>query len=160
MGCRGFGAILFAEFRCKSLLPSSEFGAAGCVRAGIARVSEDFVGYCIVRFSLLVGWTVRFCGYVGFLPKSFVGFALTAVGSIVLVDNGMEYQNISSLSRTNAFFTIWFCPAYLVKWTCIQRNCHHFAVSGNPKNVQKGYTNSVFFPPIMKNERYKPNKTN
>ena len=102
--CRGFGAILFAEFRCKSLLPSSEFGAAGCVRLGIACVSEDFVGFWVARFSLLGGWTVRACGYVEFLPKSFVGFALTAVGSIVLADNGMEYQIISSLNRTNALF--------------------------------------------------------
>ena len=35
----------------------------------------------------------------GVLPKSFVGFALTAVGSIVLADNGMEYQIIRSLNR-------------------------------------------------------------
>ena len=86
-----------------SLIATSEFGAAVCVRAGIARVSVDFVGHCIVRFSLLVGWTVRACGYVRFLPWLFVGFALTAVGSIVLADNIMEYQIISSLNRTNAF---------------------------------------------------------
>ena len=85
-----------------SLIPSSEFGAAGCVRVGIARISVDFVGFWVVRFSLLVGWTVRACGYVGVLPKSFVGFALTAVGSVVLADTVMEYQIISSLSRTNA----------------------------------------------------------
>ena len=86
-----------------SLLPSSEFGAAVCVRAGIARVSVDFVGVWVVRFSLLVGWTVRFCGYVGFLPWLFVGFALTAVGSIVLADTVMENQIIRGLRRTNAF---------------------------------------------------------
>ncbi len=40
--CRGLGAILYAAFRCRSLVPNSEFGAAGCVRLGIARVSEDF----------------------------------------------------------------------------------------------------------------------
>ena len=74
-----------------------------CVRAGIARVSENFVGFGVVRFSLLVGWTARACDYMRFLPKSFVGFALTAGGAIVLADNGMEYQSISSLSRTNAF---------------------------------------------------------
>ena len=74
-----------------------------CVRAGIARVSENFVGFGVVRFSLLVGWTARSCGYVGVLPKSFVGFALTAVESFVLVENVMEYQSISSLRRTNAF---------------------------------------------------------
>ena len=45
VGCRGFGAILFAEFRCKSLIPSSEFGAAVCVRLGIACVSVDVVGH-------------------------------------------------------------------------------------------------------------------
>ena len=87
-----------------SLVPSSEFGAAVCVRAGIARVSEDFVGFWVVRFSLLVGWTVRFCGYVGFLLWLFVGFALTAVESIVLVDTVIENQSISSLNRTNALF--------------------------------------------------------
>ena len=58
----------------------------------------------VFRFSLLVGWTVRACGYVGFLPKSFVGSALTAVGAFVLVDNVMENQIIRSLNRTNAFF--------------------------------------------------------
>ena len=72
------------------------------VRSCIVRVSVDFVGFGVVRFSLLVGWTVRACGYVGFLPKSFVGFVLTAVGSIVLVDTVMKYQFISSLNRTNA----------------------------------------------------------
>ena len=76
-----------------------------CVRAGIARVSEDFVGHCIVRFSLLVGRSLEF-NYVGFLPKSFVGFALTAVGAIVLVENVMEHQSISSLNRTNAFYNM------------------------------------------------------
>ena len=34
----------------------------------------------------------------------FVGFALTAVGSIVLAENGMENQSISSSNRSNAFF--------------------------------------------------------
>ena len=43
---------------------------------------------------------------MGFLPKSFVGFALTAVGSVVLVENVMENQIISSLSRTNAFYNM------------------------------------------------------
>ena len=54
----------------------------------------------------MVGWTVHFCGYVEFLPKSFVGFALTAVGSIVLADTVMRYQIISSLNRTNAFYNM------------------------------------------------------
>ena len=93
-----------------SLLPTSEFGAAVCVRAGIARVSEDFVGYWVARFSLLVGWTVRSCGYVGFLPWLFVGFALTAVGSIVLAENVMENRIISSQNRTNAFYNM-FLPS-------------------------------------------------
>ena len=93
-----------------SLLPSSEFGAAVCVRAGIARISVDFVGYCIVRFSLLVGWTVRACGYVVFLPKSFVEFALTAVGSIVLADTVMEKPELAA-QTARTLYTIWFCPA-------------------------------------------------
>ena len=89
-----------------SLIPNSEFGAAGCVRAGIARVSEDFARHWVVRFSLLVGWTVRACGYVEFLPCLFVGFALTAVGSIVLVENGMENQLFRILNRTNALYNM------------------------------------------------------
>ena len=45
VGCRGFGAILLAEIRCKSIIPSSEFGAVGCVRAGIVRVSVGLLGW-------------------------------------------------------------------------------------------------------------------
>ena len=82
-----------------------------CVRAGIARVSKNFVGFWVVRFSLLVGWTVRACGYVEFLPWLFVGFALTAVGEIVLVENVMEHQSISSLNRTNAFLQYGFAQS-------------------------------------------------
>ena len=141
-----------------------------------------------------MGWTVHFCGYVGFLPKSFVEFALTAVGSFVLADNFMEYRSISSLNCTNAFlqygyarpkrlnrlfwlktvwntrsleaqtartpFTIWLHPAYLVKWTCTKRNWYYFAVSGNQKKrASKPNKQRLFFHPIMKNKRYKPNKT-
>ena len=36
----------------------------------------------------------------------FVGFALTAVGSIVLADNIMENQIIRGSSRTNAFYNM------------------------------------------------------
>ena len=38
-----------------------------CVRAWTVRVSVDFAGHWFVRFSLVVGWTVRSCGYVGVL---------------------------------------------------------------------------------------------
>ena len=44
---------------------------------------------CIVRFSLLGGGIVCFCGYVAFWLYSFVGFALTAIGSFVWIGNGM-----------------------------------------------------------------------
>ena len=43
----------------------------------------------VFRFSLLVGWTVRSCGYLWFWLYSFVGFALTAIGSFLLAGNGM-----------------------------------------------------------------------
>ena len=42
----------------------------------------------------------------GVLPKSFVGFALTAVESVVLAENVMENQIIRSLSRTNALYNM------------------------------------------------------
>ena len=57
-------------------------------------------------FFIIGGMDCSFLRLRRVLPKSFVGFALTAVGSIVLVDNGMEYQSISSLNRTNAFYSI------------------------------------------------------
>ena len=43
---------------------------------------------------------------MGFLPWLFVGFALTAVESIVLAENGMENQIIRSLNRTNAIYNM------------------------------------------------------
>ena len=42
---------------------------------------------CIARFSLLGGWTVCACGYVGGWLYSFVGFALTAIGSFLWIGN-------------------------------------------------------------------------
>ena len=42
----------------------------------------------------------------GVLPKTFVGFALTAVGSIVLADNVMENLFFRSLNCTNTFYSI------------------------------------------------------
>ena len=44
-GCRGFVTHLVSCIPVLSLVPSSEFGAAVCVRAGIERVSEDFGGF-------------------------------------------------------------------------------------------------------------------
>ena len=71
-------------------------------------------GWYRSRFSRVVGlWShvFHYWGDRSFVPAatwcfafSFVGFALTAIGSFLLADNGMENQNISSLNRTNAFF--------------------------------------------------------
>ena len=76
----------------------------GCFVFGLGSLAFQKItlGICL-SFFIGGGWTVRFCGYVGFLPKSFVGFALTAVGSFVLADNVMENQIIRSLNRTNVF---------------------------------------------------------
>ena len=57
-------------------------------------------------FFIIGGMDCSFLRLRGVLPKSFVGFALTAVGSLVLADTVMEYQSISSLNRTNAFYNI------------------------------------------------------
>ena len=43
--CRGFGAILESGIRCRSIIASSEFGFAFCVRAWTVRVSVYFVGF-------------------------------------------------------------------------------------------------------------------
>ena len=57
----------------------------------------------------------------------------------------MGYPFSCSFSRTNAFFTIFLHPAYLVKGACSIRNWCHFAVSGNPKTKLPSHSNSVFF---------------
>ena len=79
----------------------------GCFVFGLRSLAFQKIslGICL-SFFIGGGWTVRSCGYVGFLPKSFVGFALTAVESLVLVDNCVEYQIISSLNRTNALYNM------------------------------------------------------
>ena len=62
----------------------------GCYVFG--SVSFAFQSGCwagIARFSLLGGWAVRACGYIGFWLYSFVGFALTAIGLFVWIGNGM-----------------------------------------------------------------------
>ena len=70
-----------------SLLPSSEYGLAVCVRAGIVRVSVGLLG--LYRTFFIIGRIGRSCLRLrGGLAFSFVGFALTAIGSFVLADNG------------------------------------------------------------------------
>ena len=56
-----------------------------------------------------------------FLPWLFVGFALTAVGSIVLADTVMEHQIISSLNCTNALYNM-VLPSLFGEMDLHQRN--------------------------------------
>ena len=71
-----------------SLLASSECCAAICVRAGIVRVSVGLLGFG--RTFFIIGGIGRSCLRLrGLFAFSFVGFALTAIGSFVLADNGM-----------------------------------------------------------------------
>ena len=70
-----------------SLLPSSEFYLAVCVRAGIVRVSVGLLG--LVRSFFIIGGRGCLCLRLrGVWLWSIVGFALTAIGSFVLVGNG------------------------------------------------------------------------
>ena len=72
-----------------SLLASSEYGFAFCVRAGIVRVSVGLLGW--YRTFFIIGGIDRSCLRLrGVLLWIFVGFALTAIGLFVLVDNGMR----------------------------------------------------------------------
>ena len=85
--------------------------------------------------------------YVGFLPWLFVGFALTAVGSFVLAENGMEYQIISSLNRTNAFYNM-VQPSLFGEMDLHQTKLKQISRSAViQKTCVKSYTNSVYFPP-------------
>ena len=106
VGCRGFGTILYAAFRCKSLIPSSEFGAAVCVRAGIARISEDFVGFWSLVFHYW--WDGQF------VPAAIVRFAVAfrricANRGWVGCFGGYSYgktRAFNSLNRTNALYNM------------------------------------------------------
>ena len=96
---------------------------------------------------------------MGFLPWLFVGFALTAVGAIVLVDNGMEYQIIRSLIRTNAFSNM-VPPSLFGEMDLHQTKLEQFSRSAViPKACVKAKQTASFSHPIMKNVRNKPNKT-
>ena len=74
-----------------SLLPSSEFYLAICVRAGIVRVSVGLLGFG--RTFFIIGGRGCSCLRLrGVWLWSIVGFALTAGGSFVWVGNGMGYS--------------------------------------------------------------------
>ena len=79
-----------------SLLPSSEFCAAICVRLCIVRVSVNFDGLVSHVFHYWGGRSFVPAAAVGF-AFSFVGFALTAIGLFLLADNGMDNSIVSSL---------------------------------------------------------------
>ena len=73
-----------------SLLASSEFYLAVCVRAGIVRVSVGVLGW--YRTFFIIGGRDRlFLRLCGVLQWSIVGFALTAIGSFVWMGNGTGY---------------------------------------------------------------------
>ena len=86
--CRGFIPIQVTVFRCRSIIPSSEFGLAICVRLCIVRVSVGLLGG--YRSFFIIGGMDRSCLRLRVvLLWLFVGFALTAGGSILLVGNSM-----------------------------------------------------------------------
>ncbi len=121
--CRGLGAILDSGIRCRSIIPSSEFYLAVCVRAWAVRVSVGLLGW--YRTFFIVGGMDCLClRLLVVLLWSIVGFALTAVGAIVLADNGMEKQIISSLNRTNAF-SIMVLPSQFGEMSLHQRNWYN-----------------------------------
>ena len=69
-----------------SFIASSEFGFAICVRAGIVRVSVGLLGW--YRTFFIIGGVDRlFLRLRVVWLYTLVGFALTAIGSFVLVDN-------------------------------------------------------------------------
>ena len=73
-----------------SIIPSSEYGLAICVRAGIVRVSVGLLGG--YRTFFIIGRIGRSCLRLrGGLAFSFVGFALTAIGAFIFADTGVGY---------------------------------------------------------------------
>ena len=75
-----------------SLLASSEFYLAVCVRAGIVRVSVGLLGW--YRTFFIIGGRDRlFLRLRGVLLWSIVGFALAAIGLIVWMGDGTGYMH-------------------------------------------------------------------
>ena len=72
---------------------------------GLLAFQKITLGLCL-SFFIGGGMDCSFLRLRGVLAKSFVGFALTAVGAIVLVENGMGYLLFSSLNRTNVFYNM------------------------------------------------------
>ena len=71
-----------------SLIASSEYCAAICVRLCIARISVGLLG-CGRSFFIIGGMDCSCLRLRGVLLLLFVGFALTASRSFILADNGM-----------------------------------------------------------------------
>ena len=95
-------------------------------------------------FFIIGGMDCSFLRLRGVLLWLFAGFALTAVGSIVLVDNGMEYQNISCLSRTNAFSNM-VMPSLFGEMDLHQTKLEQFSRSAViKKRATKPYKQRIF----------------
>ena len=72
-------------------IPSSEYGFAFCVRAGIVRVSVGVLG--IGRSFYIIGGIDCSCLRLRVVwLYTLVGFALTAIGSFLLVGNGRGWS--------------------------------------------------------------------
>ena len=80
--------IQVAGIRCRSIIPSSEFCAAICVRAMVVRVSVGLLGL-YRTFFIIGGIGCSFLRLLLVLLWLFVGFALTAIGSFLWADNGV-----------------------------------------------------------------------
>ena len=97
MGIRCGGAYLLPRawgnvgslYPVLSLIASSECCTAICVRTCIVRVSVGLLGL-YRTFFIIGGIGCSFLRFRGGVQWSFVGFALTAIGSFLLADNGTE----------------------------------------------------------------------
>ncbi len=88
-----------------SLLPSSEFCAAICVRLCIARVSVGLLG-CGRSFFIIGGMDCSFLRLRGVWLWSIVGFALTANGASIWRITGRETEPYRSIPNMVRFATI------------------------------------------------------
>ncbi len=114
-----------------SLLASSECCATICVRAMVVRVSVGLLG--LYRSFFIIGGIGCSCLRLrGVLLCSFVGFALTAIGSFIFADTGVGYvfrhrfilygiPVFLKFQPHERIFSTFFHPAQLVKWACTQQ---------------------------------------
>ena len=111
----------------------------------------------VFRFSLVVGWTVRSCGYVGFCRGLLLGLPLTAPFLPISLDASPFHQIGWAEPYWKKAFVRFGLLMFWYSITLSTKTNDSTAVSANPtidhSKIPRSRRNEQSIPPIMKNER-------